>query len=686
MRFEYFRDSLIEHFNDMANCDHLFVVDVPVNELYELYLNSFPDGDNEIYRTNRVHDCSHCRHFIKQFGNVVAIKDYKIITLWDFDAGSWQPVVDALSDFVKRYKIVDVFFSKLKRIGVKENFGMVGDEPIKYNHFYVDLPDKFILQSKVTVETVKAKYRDSKNVFKRSLEEITSDSVDTVLELIDSNTLYRGAENRYILMTFKRLKEKFASLSQLENEKDIFTWYHSVRSGDVLSRIRNHSIGTLLTDISEGVDLDAAVRKYESIMAPANYKRPKAIFSKKMLEDARNTVTELGYIDSLPRRYANIDDITINNVLFANRNATNITTVANDVFGELESEVSIDPKQFSRVEEITVQDFIEKVIPSSKEIEVFMENRHVRNLVSMIAPVNRDAKSLFKWNNPLSWAYNGNVTSSIRQNVKDAGGEVNGALRFSIQWNDSTKDNSDLDAHALEPGGAEIYFGSFCGKNRRLSPNGGTLDIDITDPFIQRPGEPSVENIIYRNKSHMTPGKYVFFVNQFAARNSEGFRAEIEFDNNIYEFEYNYPIPTRQNILVAEVVLDKSGEFMITEHLKSRPLSKEVWGIRTNKFVPVNCISYSPNYFDDQNGIGHQHLFFFLNGCVNEGNPNGFYNEFLKSELVNGYKRVFEALGSKCKVANTENQLSGIGFSMTERAELIVKVKGKDEKIMKVKF
>ena len=125
---------------------------------------------------------------------------------------------------------------------------------------------------------------------------------------------------------------------------------------------------------------------------------------------------------------------------------------------------------------------------------------------------------------------------------------------------------------------------------------------------------------------------------------------------------------------------------MITEHLKSRPLSKEVWGIRTNKFVPVNCISYSPNYFDDQNGIGHQHLFFFLNGCVNEGNPNGFYNEFLKSELVNGYKRVFEALGSKCKVANTENQLSGIGFSMTERAELIVKVKGKDEKIMKVKF
>ena len=100
-------------------------------------------------------------------------------------------------------------------------------------------------------------------------------------------------------------------------------------------------------------------------------------------------------------------------------------------------------------------------------------------------------------------------------------------------------------------------------------------------------------------------------------------------------------------------------------------------------------ISYSPNYFNKEKGLGHQHLFFFLDGCVNDENPNGFYNEFLKDELVQKHKRVFEALGNKCKVADTdsENQLSGIGFSVVERASLIVKVKEEDtEKIMRISF
>ena len=40
-----------------------------------------------------------------------------------------------------------------------------------------------------------------------------------------------------------------------------------------------------------------------------------------MLEDAKKTITELGYLDSLQRRFANLDDITVNNILFSNRDA-----------------------------------------------------------------------------------------------------------------------------------------------------------------------------------------------------------------------------------------------------------------------------------------------------------------------------------------------------------------------------
>lgn len=687
MTFTEMRDKLMEHFNEMVkNVDHLFEVAVDKDELWNLYLDSFPAGTNEIYRERRWHDCSCCRQFIKTIGSAVVIKNNKITTIWDFrtDDTTYQPVLDTLSAFIKSHAVSDIYISKLKKIGTLQNYEeMENGHMHEWTHFFVELPDRLVDNSSRSEGDIKGGFRDTRNVFKRSLDEIDMDALDTILELITSNTLYKGEEWKGVLTEFRKYKKEYDNLSS-DTEKELYAWEKSVKAGIAIGRIRNHSIGTLLVNVSEGMDLDTAVKKYEQIVAPSSYKRPKAIFTKKMLEDAKKTITELGYMDSLQRRFANLNDITINNVLFSNKSAARRMVGSDDIFGQMEKDVVVSPKKFSKVEEISVQDFIDKVLPTAKEIEAFVENKHEKNFVSMIAPVNPDAKTMFKWNNGLSWAYLGNITDSdMKQNVKAAGGNVDGVLRFSIMWNEGQNDNSDLDAHCKEPDGNEIYFGN-CRKPS-TSRCGGQLDVDITRPMEQMVGKPSVENITWADMSHMKPGVYKFFVHQYAARGSKGFKAEVEFNGEIYSFEYNKPVSG--NVQVAEVTLDKNGNFSIKEKLlgNSSVSSREIWGVNTNQFIPVSVISYSPNYFDEQEGIGHRHLFFFLKDCVNTEEPNGFYLEFLDNDLMK-HKRVFEALGAKCHVEDTDDQLSGIGFSMTKRAELVVKVKGATERVMKIKF
>lgn len=687
MEFTEMRDRLMKHFVEMAkDVDHLFEVAVDKDEMWNLYLDSFLAGTNEIYRERREHDCSCCRQFIKTIGNAVMIRNNQITTIWDFrtDDSTYQPVLDALSNFIKSHAVSDIYVSKFKKIGILQNYEELENGKVQeWTHFYLELPDKFVDRSSRSEGDIKGSFRDTRNVFKRSLDEITMDAIDTILELINSNTLYKGEEWKGVLDEFKKYKKEYDKLTS-DVERDNYAWEQSVKAGIAIGRIRNHSIGTLLVNVSEEMDLDTAVKKYEQIVAPANYKRPKAIYTKKMLEDAKKTITELGYLDSLQRRFANLDDITVNNILFSNRDTAKRIVGADDIFGEMEKDVAVNPRKFSKADEISATDFIDKVIPTAKEVEVFVENKHDKNFISMIAPCNKDAKTMFKWNNGLSWAYTGNITDSdMKQNVKAAGGNVDGVLRFSIQWNESGKDNSDLDAHCIESNGHEIFFGS--DRKPRMSSMGGQLDIDITQPNTQMPGKASVENITWLDKSRMKPGVYKFFVNQYAARGSKGFKAEVEFDGEIHSFEYNRPVSG--NVQVAEVIMDNNGNFIIKEKLSGNSTisSRNIWGVNTNQFVPVSVISYSPNYFDEQDGIGHRHLFFFLKNCVNTEEPNGYYNEFLKNELSE-HKRVFEALGAKCHVEDTEDQLSGIGFSMTKRAELIVKVKGAIERIMKVKF
>lgn len=681
MAFKEFRETIQLKVEYLLQHSTLYVTAIDKDKLYDLYLSSFPPGTNNLYIERTEHDCSVCKQFIRTFGGVVAISANKLVSVWDVDGldSTYAPVATALSAYVKSAAIADQFVHTESKIGIASNVAQLKNGDVHtWTHLHAELPARFVVNRGCSVGASIGELRDRKNVFMRSLIELTADSIETVLDLISQNSLYRGEESKPLLRSFLENHQLFSALPN--DERDLFCWDMAAKLSPAIAKIRNSSIGTLLIDLSEGVDLDIAVRKFEAVVAPANYKRPKAIFSQRMLDEAQRKAIGLGLLDSLPRRFATVEDIKVNNILFANTDIMRQVSEPN-VFEQMRDSIPANPRQFHGVEEVSIDKFVSEILPRLTSLEILLENRHESNLVSVVAPVNAAAPSMFKWDNAFSWAYSGNITDSMKQRVKAEGGNVDGVLRFSIQWNEDGDNQNDFDAHCREPNGNLIYYPN----TRVVQRSSGVLDVDIINPLDKI----AVENITYSDLSRMPEGVYSMMVNTFGDRGGRsGFRAEIEFDGEIHSFDYNKPTRTGETVEVARVTYSKANGLSIKRSLDSSlsVSSKTLWGKSTNQFHPVTAMMLSPNYWDEQQGNGNKHFLFLLDGCINDESPNGFFNEFLRNDLM-AHKRVFEALGGKMQVtSNNPKQLSGLGFSSTQRNSAIAKVTGHVERTIKITF
>lgn len=672
MDLQGFRTELQRQFNKMKNHE-LFRVQVDSDLLWDTYLKSFPEGTNPIYKERKIHECNTCKQFIRTVGNMVAIIDGKIHSIWDINLNDQsKEIADAVSKLVKSAPIENKFLHTEPVAGQDKNYKLLDSgETITFDHFYIQLPNNLVV-NEYSLASQLADFRTTKEIMFRSIGEITMDSIDTVLELIEQNSLYRGEEHKFALTSFKKLKEEFDKLAT-DNDKDIFCWSKVNTTPPSVSRIRNTVIGSLLLDLSEGKDLDRSVSSFESKVAPTNYMRPTSLVTKDMIQSAKNKIEELGLTSALERRFATMEDITINNILFANREARKII---DNVFDELSSKVSDNTKAFDKVEEVSIDQFISKILPTIHSLEVMFENKHISNLVSLIAPVDLTAKGMFKWSNNFSWSYNGELTDSIKERVKKQGGLVDADLRCSLSW----FNYDDLDLHMKEPDRYEIFF-----RNKgQKSPSYGMLDVDMNAGSGSTRN--AVENIVYTDKRKMKEGIYKLQVNNYSKRESidVGFDVEVEFDGVINTFSYNKPVKHEETITVAEIQYSKKDGFTIIKSIPSSQTVKEVWNIPTQSFHKVSVAMYSPNYWDEKS-VGNKHYFFMIEGCLNDGKARGFFNEFLNEEL-NTHRKVLEVVGTKMKTQESNNQLSGLGFSSTQRNTLLCRVKGNFSRVIKILF
>lgn len=699
---------------DLQNQGNLFRSSINGDELWDVYLSNFKDGDNLVFRDPKSssHNCNLDKNFIRRYGNIVSInEDNSINTIWNVllsENNKYYKPFNAMVELINNSVISDVFvetFDMLNslpyekttksqeeyKLGFVENhkiytqeeadkFGVVtAGKVYKFYHFYGTLLKSNVDFSGKTVESIMNDYRTAKEVFKRGLDEISLDTLLLVKDLINQGSLLDAESQLYKIEEFIKFKNEYDKLT--EKEKDNWSWVNSYDLG--IARFRNELIGVLCTDLTQGVEINKACCDWNKRVDPINYMRATKPITEQQKRDAQKFIEENGYLESFERRFATIDDINVDEIKHSNIGDEKSATIFDKITPTTSSQHK--KSEFDKVEEVHIDKFLKDILSTCTSVEVFLENRLESNLVALTTSKNINSKKMFAWNNNFSWTFNGNLSgkSQIKNLVKSRGGKTDADVRVSLSFPNTS---DDYDLHLREPCGYKIYYSNI----RRKSNMGGILDLDAQGVDGYYPPEGRVENITYENLSTMSDGTYEIWVNNFSSRGlNTTFQLEVEINDEITLLESK---PNNSNNISCCDIIKEENNITLKVNdkdmniIESNILSKKMWILDSNKFHKVNLISTTPNHWGDNN-VGNKYYLFMLDNCKTDSSLVSFHPDNLNSELK-PHRKIVQVLSQVTMLEpdNNKKQLAGVGFNATVRDYVILKLQGSFKRIIKVSF
>jgi len=276
-----FNKKVQEQFNLMSQTGKLFRVELTGQQIWDLYLSSFTKENDPVFRdpASSVHNCNHCKNFIRRYGNIVSVdENYNIVTMFDVVADEeFENTAKVLSAAIKSSKITEVFFETFNelnslpyescvksnavfQLGVVSNpkrytkeeaekFGVVKPNEVRtFNHIHLFIDKAFVDASGNSVESLMGNYRDAKNVFQRAMETISLDTLKLVKDLINQGSLLDGITHLYKIEQVIPLKEEYDNLPA--SQRDNWCWVKSYKLP--FAKFRNELIGVLCAELSEG--------------------------------------------------------------------------------------------------------------------------------------------------------------------------------------------------------------------------------------------------------------------------------------------------------------------------------------------------------------------------------------------------------------------------------------------------
>lgn len=578
--------------------------DISGVDAWEFYLESIPAEHNPIFRERRYHDGSYDRSFIRRFGHVLWIDaDGNISTIWEVEGDSYLHEVAQALDLKLRSGSPRVYSLLLSQatFGSEPNYD---DDGILYHHFVATTQGNIVSsRGPSTMSRINSK---AEALTTRSSGKYV-DALKSVLELIDGNMLYRGEQYRKMLAGWLEFAEGDGASAQRRA-----LWKCS--KSRIFDGVSGSAISALVQDVVDSVEIEDAVRRYEAMVAPANYRRATAIVTPAMIDRAVQELGDDGLGWLMNRKIATVSDIAHNFIFEAPTEGP-----ALGLIDELKREAGSAIRDSGKLkpEMISLRDFAEE-LHGARSIEIAPGPGHSANRFALTCNEG-DGDGDLAWGNGFGWTYlNSGTSDAVRERVKNAGGNVDAPVRISLAWSNS--DDLDLHARSPEAYNGDIYFG-----NRRGFINGvnGHLDVDM-NVGGENPVDP-VENIYFDSADVMRLGIEVK-VRNYTSRNA----GPVGYEVHVVVGETTAVLRAKTNANGGFIVRMGGDGQLEFKGLSNLELAETTIG---HKWVPVIGVSHSPNYWDDAFGTGQKHLMLLTEDFEIEAPVRTVFSEHLPADL-----------------------------------------------------
>lgn len=651
----------------IAGGHKLFTTNAP--DLNEIFLANIPEYARQHYT------CHACRQFFQRFGALVTIDSdgNKRVVMWDETnvPAFFEPAVAAMKEAVLASEVNGVFIPDARVLGTPKTG--------EWTHVHVRLPQGMVNKNILkTSHQVMAAKREDYRVLARVASVHSVQTVEQVIELLKSESVYRG--ERYVPHAewFRDVLAKRETLTG-ENRQN-FLWLKAIEAPAGFIPSNSSNVGQTLTDIGNGMSLEEVGRQLASRLNPATFQRAQVAPTVNARREAERTMEKLAEAgiataESLQRKYASIDEVPLNIWKGSNVQIPEVKT--GGIFGNVptkETTPTVEDVASLPSTVMTWAKFQRTVLPDAQGLEVLVDNPS--RFMALVTAAHPDAPNILNWDNTTSWYYHGGIDGEIKRRVEEFGGRhENNEIRASLAWEGLT----DLDLHCVTPRGEHIMF------NHKRGYCGGYLDLDMNG-LDQKSTKP-VENL--RWASNAPEGRYKIFVHNYSERvnryTGTPFTLELEIEGKVYT-HHGRPLGNQEQTVVFEFDF-KRGQAPRFVGTQNHSVS-DAWGTPQNSFVKVNGITDSPNLWGEKKAPqSGEHVFFLLDGVKDEqeGKGRGFFTEMLIPELRE-IRKTLEFFTASTPIQGADEATAcGVGYTKDNEWNLTLRVKTKtSSRIIKI--